>query len=202
MPRRPGASSPRGCWPRRYAGRGPGTVVGFGLSNDERRGETPEFSGAFDIARRAGLALMPHAGELLGPLAVAETLDTLRPDRIGHGVRAVEDPRVLDRLAAEGVGLEVCPGSNIALGIYLDAQEVPLRQVLAAGIPVALGADDPLLFGTRLVDQYAMARDELGFSDPELAELARGSIRTSTAPAELKAAALADIDRWLASAPL
>ncbi|MGB4834842.1 MAG: adenosine deaminase family protein, partial [Nostocoides sp.] len=186
----------------RYAGQGPGTVVGFGLSNDERRGETPEFSGAFDIARRAGLALMPHAGELLGPLAVAETLDTLRPDRIGHGVRAVEDPRVLDRLAAEGVGLEVCPGSNIALGIYLDAQEVPLRQVLAAGIPVALGADDPLLFGTRLVDQYAMARDELGFSDPELAELARGSIRTSTAPAELKAAALADIDRWLASAPL
>ena len=186
----------------RYAGQGPGTVVGFGLSNDERRGETPEFSGAFDIARRAGLALMPHAGELLGPLAVAETLDTLRPDRIGHGVRAVEDPRVLDRLAAEGVGLEVCPGSNIALGIYRDAQEVPLRQVLAAGIPVALGADDPLLFGTRLVDQYAMARDELGFSDPELAELARGSIRTSTAPAELKAAALADIDRWLASAPL
>src|SRR5690606_23816218 len=83
----------------RYAGDGPGTVVGFGLSNDERRGVTEEFAPAFAIARRAGLALVPHAGELLGPTAVETTLESIHPDRIGHGVRSVEDPRVLDLVA-------------------------------------------------------------------------------------------------------
>ncbi|CCH73679.1 putative adenosine/adenine deaminase [Nostocoides australiense Ben110] len=185
----------------RYAGSGPGTVVGFGLSNDERRGDTTEFAVAFDIARKAGLALMPHAGELLGPTAVEETLDALRPNRIGHGVRSVEDPRVVERLANDGVALEVCPGSNVALGVYREADEVPVRTLLRAGIPIALGADDPLLFGSRLVDQYALARDELGFSDQELAELARGSIRASYAPQDIKAAALGDIDAWLATGP-
>src|SRR6476619_5960200 len=79
-----------------YAGDGAGTVVGFGLSNDERRGDTAEFAAAFRIARHAGLALVPHAGELLGPAAVEATLDTLRPDRIGHGVQSVQDPAVLE----------------------------------------------------------------------------------------------------------
>jgi len=185
----------------RYAGSGPGAVVGFGLSNDERRGDTPEFAVAFDIARRAGLALMPHAGELLGPASVVETLDALRPDRLGHGVRAVEDPRVVDRLLADGVGLEVCPGSNVALGVYRAAEEVPLRALVSAGIPVALGADDPLLFGSRLVAQYELARDALGFTDAELADLARGSFRASRAPSDLVEVALADIDTWLATPP-
>src|SRR6476661_1310886 len=91
----------------RYAGEGPGTVVGFGLSNDERRGVTAEFAPAFAIARRAGLASVPHGGELLGASAVAETLDTLRPDRIGHGVQSVQDPAVLERVAEGGTTLEV-----------------------------------------------------------------------------------------------
>lgn len=185
----------------RYAGSGPGAVVGFGLSNDERRGDTREFDVAFDIARRAGLSLMPHAGELLGPASIEETLDALRPDRIGHGVRAPEDPRVLDRLANDGVALEVCPGSNVALGVFERADQVPLRALAAAGIPLALGADDPLLFGSRLVAQYEIPRDYLGFSDPELAELARASIRVSTAPEAVVAAILAEIDAWLAAPP-
>lgn len=183
----------------RHAGDGPGTVVGFGLSNDERRGETTEFAPAFRIARRAGLALMPHAGELLGPAAVEETLDALAPDRLGHGVRSVEDPRVIDRLVHEGVALEVCPLSNVALGVYADPTQVPLRRLAAAGIPIALGADDPLLFGSRLVRQYEVARDHLSCTDAEVAELARGSIRASRAPEGTKAAALADIDAWLAA---
>ncbi len=182
----------------RHAGDQPGTVVGFGLSNDERRGVTADFAPAFRIAARAGLALVPHGGELLGPAAVQETLGALRPDRIGHGVRAVEDPRVLDEVAAAGVTLEVCPGSNIALGVYPGPAEVPVRELVARGIPVALGADDPLLFGTRLVDQYQLARESLGCSDGELAELARASIRASRAPESVRAAACAGIDRWLA----
>ena len=183
----------------RYAGDGPGDVVGFGLSNDERRGVTQEFAPAFEIARRAGLALVPHAGELLGPAAVEATVEAITPDRIGHGVRCVEDPRVLDLVAQSGIALEVCPLSNVALGVYAAAGQVPLRSIVDRGIPVALGADDPLLFGSRLVAQYETARGALGFDDAELAELARGSFRASRAPTELMKQALADIDAWLAA---
>lgn len=182
----------------RYAGEGPGEVVGFGLSNDERRGVTEEFAPAFEIARRAGLALVPHAGELLGPTAVETTLESIRPDRIGHGVRSVEDPRVLELVAESGVALEVCPHSNVALGVYGSAQDVPLRTIVEHGIPVALGADDPLLFGSRLAPQYESAREDLGFSDGELAELARGSWRASRAPEDVRKQALEGIEAWLA----
>ena len=184
-----------------HAGEGAGTVVGFGLSNDERRGLTADFAPAFAIARRAGLALVPHAGELLGPTAVESTLDAIRPDRIGHGVRSVEDPRVLELVAESGVALEVCPRSNVALGVYGSNAEVPLRAIVEHGIPVALGADDPLLFGSRLADQYQLARDALGFTDDELATLARGSVTAARAPAELRDKALADIDAWLVTPP-
>jgi adenosine deaminase len=183
----------------RYAGSGPGSVVGFGLSNDERRGSTREFAAAFRIAARAGLASVPHAGELLGPRAVQETLDALAPDRIGHGVRSVEDPSVLAEVVARGVTLEVCPGSNVALGVYEDPAKVPLLQLLDAGARLALGADDPLLFGTRLVDQYRVARDVHGLDDAALAGLARSSLLASRAPSDVLARALADVDAWLAS---
>lgn len=182
-----------------HAGEGPGSVVGFGLSNDERRGVTEEFARAFEIARRAGLALVPHAGELLGPAAVETTLEALWPDRLGHGVRSAEDPRVLEMVAESGVALEVCPGSNVALGVYATAAEVPLRAIVHAGIPVALGADDPLLFGSRLVAQYESAREALGFSDEELARLALGSVEASRAPESLKKTTRDDITDWLAA---
>ncbi|MBM6400151.1 adenosine deaminase [Phycicoccus sonneratiae] len=181
----------------RYAGSGAGTVVGFGLSNDERRGDTAEFAAAFGIARRAGLASVPHAGELLGAEAVAATLEAAVPDRIGHGVRSVEDPRVLDRVVEAGVALEVCPGSNVSLGVYDVPEEVPLRRLLSAGATVALGADDPLIFGSRLAEQYETARTVHGLSDAELAGLARASFAASRAPAEVRAAAERDIAAWL-----
>jgi adenosine deaminase len=181
----------------RYAGDGPGQVIGFGLSNDERRGDTAEFGPAFAIARRAGLASVPHGGELLGPAHLEEVLRHLHPDRIGHGVRAAEDPRVLDRIAASGVALELCPASNVSLGVFAEAQHVPLRTLVDAGATIALGADDPLLFGSRLVAQYETARSVHGFSDPELADLARGSIAASTASEVTRARLLAEVDDWL-----
>lgn len=180
----------------RYAGAG---VVGFGISNDERRGATPDFAPAFRIARAAGLASVPHSGELLGPQHVQVALDHLGPDRIGHGVRSVEDPAVLEEVVRRGITLEVCPGSNVALGVYAEPTHVPLRRLLAAGANLALAADDPLLFGSRLVDQYGSAREVHGLDDGALAELARCSVRGSRAPATIKAAILADIADWLAA---
>ncbi len=172
-------------------------VVGFGLSNDERRGPAEEFERAFRIAARAGLRLVPHGGELLGPASVTATLDRLRADRIGHGVRSVEDPEVVKRLAAAGVTLEVCPSSNVALGVAPAAVAVPLRILFEAGVPVALGADDPLLFGRRLIRQYEIARDVHGFSPPEIADLARMSVLGSAAPDSVRTRLLAAIGAWL-----
>lgn len=181
----------------RYAGDGPGEVVGFGLSNDERRGETAQFAPAFAIAHRAGLACVPHGGELLGPGHVHEVLEHLHPDRLGHGVRAAEDPSVLRQVVDRGVALELCPASNVSLGVYREAEDVPLRRLVDAGAIVALGADDPLLFGSRLVDQYTMAREVHGFSDAELADLARSSIRASRASEATKERLLSGVAAWL-----
>ncbi|WP_278236517.1 adenosine deaminase [Isoptericola sp. AK164] len=185
----------------RYAGEGPGEVVGFGLSNDERRGDTREFARAFAIARRAGLASVPHGGELLGPTHVREVVAALDPDRLGHGVRSIEDPALLGSLVESGVALEVCPASNVSLGVYEHDEDVPLRQLVEAGAQVALGADDPLLFGSRLRDQYETARTVHGFSDAELADLARASIRASRASSATRRRLLDGVDDWLADGP-
>jgi adenosine deaminase len=179
----------------RYAGRG---VVGFGLSNDERRGGPGEFAPAFRIAARSGLLLAPHGGELCGPASVQACLDELRADRIGHGVAAAADPGLTRRLADGRITLEVCPASNVALGVAADHAEVPLRTLLSEGVPIALGADDPLLFGSRLAAQYEIARRVHGLPDTALAELARMSVRGSVAPPARARALLAGIDTWLA----
>jgi adenosine deaminase len=181
-----------------YVGRG---VVGFGLANDERRGWATDFSRAFHIAREAGLPGSPHAGELLGADHVAATLDALQPQRIGHGVRSIEDPALVRRLVDTSVTLEVCPASNIALGVYESPTKVPVRQLFDAGVQIALGADDPLLFGSRLTEQYEIARDAQGFNDAELADLARMSVLASYAPQPLKVLVLAEIEAWLAAEP-
>jgi len=103
---------------------------------------------------------------------------------------------VLERVVTSGIALEVCPVSNVALGVYSDLTSVPLPELLAAGATVALGADDPLLFGSRLAGQYATMRAAHELSDTQLAELARMSFRASRAPADLVQQALADIDAW------
>jgi len=189
----------------RHAGDGPGDVVGFGLSNDERSGVTEEFGAAFAIARRGGLALVPHGGELLGPPHVHEVLRSLLgapgPARLGHGVRLAEDPSLLSEVVGRGIALEVCPASNVALGVYPEEAAVPLRALVSAGAEIALGADDPLLFESRLVAQYEIARQVHGFSDPELAGLARASVQASLAGPTVKQQLLQGIDAWLAAPP-
>ena len=174
----------------------PDGVIGFGLSNDERAARPDDFAKAFRIAREGGLMSMPHAGELLGADSVASTVDVLAPLRIGHGVRAAENPQVLERLAAAGIACEVCPASNVALGVFSGHDAVPLRPLEEAGVPVVLAADDPLLFGAGLVEQYIAARDVHGYGRPDLARLARASITHSTMPLDRQQEALREIDAW------
>jgi adenosine deaminase len=177
-----------------YADRG---VVGFGLSNDERRGSTRDFGPAFRIAERAGLLLAPHGGELLGPESVRVCVEALHAHRLGHGIRSTEDPDLLDLIVQRGIALEVCPVSNVALGVYTDLSSVPLPDLMAAGATVALGADDPLLFGSRLAGQYATMRAAHELTDEQLADLARSSFRASRAPETDKARWMDEIDEWL-----
>jgi len=180
----------------RYVGRG---VIGFGLSSDERRGVPAEFAAAFRIATRAGLLAVPHGGELVGPQSVRACLDELNADRIGHGVTAATDPILTRRLAERQITLEVCPASNVALGVATRPADVPLRQLLDSGVRVALGADDPLLFGSRLTAQYELARGVHGLGDEQLADLARMSVHGSAAPTQIRTWLLAGIDAWLAA---
>ncbi|WIM08303.1 adenosine deaminase [Trueperella bernardiae] len=180
----------------KHAGDGPGQVIGFGLSNDERRGDTSQWATAFNIARNAGLASVPHAGELLGPDHIRQVLDYLRPTRLGHGVRTAEDTDLLARIVGAGIALEVCPASNISLGVYSDPENVPLRVLYNSGAQIALSADDPLLFLSRLTDQYQIARDQ-GFSDADLARFARDSITASMARIDSKQKWLAEVEEWL-----
>jgi adenosine deaminase len=178
----------------RYADSG---VVGFGLSNDERRGPPADFERAFAIARRAGLLSVPHAGELRGPDGVREALLHLHADRLGHGVRSVEDETLLRELADREITCEVCPLSNIALGVAATPAEHPLEAMLDAGVPVSLGADDPLLFGAHLLDAYEFAITHAHVDTRSLAALARTSVRSAGAPAAVKQQLLAEIDGWL-----
>ncbi|MFN2522168.1 MAG: adenosine deaminase [Mycobacteriales bacterium] len=187
--RHPGDAETLARVARRYAGHG---VVGFGLSNDETRGDTGAFAKAFRIARDAGLAAVPHAGELRGPASVRRAVESLDPARLGHGIRAVEDPAVLDLLVERRVVLEVCPASNVALGVRGSVEEVPVLALRAAGLEVALGADDPLVFRSGLLDQYAP------YTREQQADLAASSIRGALAPPEVKARLLAGVAAWSA----
>jgi adenosine deaminase len=130
---------------------------------------------------------------------VRACLDELHADRIGHGIRAAEDTAVVRRLAAGRITLEVCPSSNVALGVFGKPSDVPLPRLLEAGVQIALGADDPLLFGSRLTAQYELAASALGLGEAELAELARMSVRGSVAPGDVRRRLLAGIDAWVAA---
>ncbi|MEQ4208503.1 adenosine deaminase [Actinopolymorpha sp. B9G3] len=170
-------------------------VVAFGLSNDERHGEVAAFVPAFRLVADAGLLASPHSGFYTAAPHVRDCVHLLDAARIGHGTSAVGDPETLALLAERRVTLEVCPTSYPPFGVHaLD--EVPVQRLLAADVPVALGSDDPLLFGVGLAGQYAICRDLLGLSDDQLATLAGHSIEGSAAPPEVKRDLRTRLDDW------
>jgi adenosine deaminase len=174
-------------------------VVGFGLANDETGFPPEPFADAFRIARQGGLLSTPHAGELEGPASIIGALDALGADRIQHGVRAIEAPDLVKRLADSAVCLDVCPTSNLMLSVVPSLADHPLPALLDAGIKCSLNGDDPLLFGPNLLEEYQLCRREMRFDDERMAYIARCSIEASGASDELKAEAGTGIDRWLAT---
>ena len=129
-------------------------VTGWGMGGDEGVLHPRDFAWAFDFAREAGLGITVHAGEFGGAGSVRDALRDLRPSRIGHGVRAAEDLALVDRLAEDGVVLEVCPGSNVYLGVVADLRSHPIETLRARGVPVTVSTDDPPFFRTDMTAEY------------------------------------------------
>lgn len=166
-------------------------VVGFGMGGEERYGSPADFARAFAIAREAGLGLTVHAGEVCGPESVRAALDHLGVSRIGHGVRAVEDPELVRRLADEGIVLEVNPGSNLALGLYPDWAVHPVAKLREAGVPVTLSTDDPPYFHTDLAREYASLAQAFGWTEADFGAINRTAARAAFCDDATRAAILA-----------
>ncbi|AYD03363.1 adenosine deaminase [Neorhizobium sp. NCHU2750] len=170
-------------------------VTGFNMAGEERMGRVADYARAFDIARDAGLGLTIHAGEVCGAFSVTDALDLVKPARIGHGVRAIEDDALVARLAELGTVLEVCPGSNIALSVFADFDSHPLKRLKAAGVKVCINSDDPPFFSTSLAREYDIASTVIRMSDAEINSMTRTALEAAFVDDATKAALLARFDR-------
>jgi adenosine deaminase len=160
-------------------------VVGFSLAGDEA-GYPPEpFIDAYRVAEKAGLGCTVHAGEWAGAASVRGALE-LPVTRISHGVRAIEDPALVEELARRGITLEVCPTSNVVLGVFPTYEEHPFLALREAGIPLTLGSDDPPYFGASVGGEYSVAREHFGLGDSELVAITRNAVEASFAEPELR----------------
>jgi adenosine deaminase len=179
---------------RKHAGDG---VVGIGLAGDENHPLAP-FAEVLDAARDAGVHLVHHAGETRGPASVREALDVGHAERLGHGIRVLEDPRLVAELRERGVPLEVCPSSNVALGLVPSVAAHPLPRLREAGLTVTLSTDVPNLAGVTLSEEYARLRASFGDDDAALAALSLAGVEASFADEPTKAALRAQVAAWLA----
>ncbi len=163
-------------------------ITGFGIAGDETQLHPRDFSYAFDAAREAGLGLTAHAGEWGGPGSVYDALTHLHVTRIGHGVRAIEDPALVEQLAETGVVLEVCPGSNIALGLYRNWKSHPIDKLYRAGVQVTVSTDDPPFFHTTLNNEYARLADTFGWEDHDFAAINQTALQAAFCDPDTRAA--------------
>jgi adenosine deaminase len=169
-------------------------VTGFGMAGEERFGEIEDYVRAFEIAREAGLGITVHAGELAGWESVAGALDNIRPSRIGHGVRAIENPDLVKRIAEEGIVLECCPGSNVALKVFDSFATHSFPALMAAGCKVTLSSDDPPYFWTSLKNEYDLAAQHFGMSEKALTAVTQTAIEAAFVDRKTKAALLARLN--------
>ena len=153
-------------------------ITGFGMGGDEKIGRQGDFAYAFDMAREAGLRLTTHAGEWGGPESVRDAIRDLRVERIGHGVRAIEDLALVDEIAEAGITLECCPGSNVALGLY-DWRSHPLPELRKRGCKVTMSTDDPPFFHTTMTREYERLAEVTDWDEAEFAALNRTALEAA-----------------------
>lgn len=174
-------------------------VVGLSIDGNEEHGShNQRFAPAFAKAAAAGLRRCAHAGESSGPAAVREAVELLGAERIDHGIRCIEDPSLVAELADRGVPLDVCPTSNVVLGLVDKLAEHPIEGLRRAGVRVSVNTDDPLLYGIELAGEYERCAEAFGWGRGELVEVARTSIESCFADADRRATLLRDLDRYAA----
>jgi len=169
-------------------------LVGIDLHGDEQSHPSVEpFVGAFRLAAQAGLGLRAHAGEGAGPDSVRDAVETLRVQRVGHGVRAAEDRNLLEQLGAASIPLDVCPTSNVLTGAASSLDAHPIRQLIASGIPISISSDDPIVFETCVTAELALLHLAHGFSWRELGALTLNGVSASFLPDSDRAALAREI---------
>ncbi len=164
----------------------PAGLVSFGLGGPEIGVPRPQFAPYFDRARAVGLHSVPHAGETTGPQTVWDAIRVLGAERIGHGTTAIQDPRLVEYLVEHRIPLEVCPTSNLATRAVPDLAAHPLPALVAAGVPVSIGSDDPPMFSTDLNREYAVAAELLDLDPAGIADLALAAVEQSFAPDDVR----------------
>ncbi len=162
-------------------------ITGFGIAGDEMIGKPKDFLYSFDMAREAGLQLTAHAGEWGGPDSVRDAINDLKVERIGHGARAIEDMALVEEIAERGIVLELCPGSNVALGIFPTFRKHPIGEMHRRGVKVTISTDDPPFFHTTMDREYQMLHEAFDWDDGVFAEIARTSIDAAFCDADTKA---------------
>jgi adenosine deaminase len=165
--------------------------------NEAAAGRTgPRFAEAFRRAGSKGLRRTVHAGESSGPEGVRDAIELLGADRIDHGVRAIEDERVVALLVERQIPLGICPTSNLTLKVYPSITAHPIERLRRAGVRVSVNTDDPSLLGTTLPAEYQMARSAFGWTQDTIRDVARTSIEASFANADIKARLTSELSRW------
>lgn len=174
----------------------PESVAALGLGGPEVGFPPESFIEAFSLIENSPFGSVPHAGETVGPKSVWGALRTLRASRIGHGVRAWEDPKLVEYIKENGIVLEVCPSSNVCIGVYPDIEHHVLPHLVDAGIKVTINSDDPPMFNTTLTDEYKLIADAFGYGLEEFHRFNRTAAEAALARSDKKRELLATIDHF------
>jgi adenosine deaminase len=163
-------------------------VIAFGIGGSEIGNPPEKFATAFARVIEAGLPCVPHAGEIVGPVSIWSALNVTKPVRLYHGVRSIEDPALVELLRDQQIPLDLCPTSNICLGVYPTLQDHPLPKLIDAGLYVTINSDDPPMFNTTLTNEYLAISETFGFTAAQIEELVMKAVRVTLLPAAEKAA--------------
>jgi len=170
-------------------------IVGFGIAGDEMKGKPKDFAYSFDMTREAGLRLTAHAGEWGGAQSVKDAVNDLKVERIGHGVHAINDLALVDDIVKKGITLEVCPGSNVTLGVFANLAQHPIEKLRERGVKVTVSTDDPPFFHTTMRDEYCNLATTFGWDEDAFAEINETAAKAAFCDDDTRARVLKQLER-------